>query len=201
MASHTVAAFAVVTLRTVVHVALLHEAPDVTERTPLLCSHCRHVVSEMPFCPNCGVAPRASSRSQRAMLRTASAIRLDDGKFVGDPHAAALFPGYAVPGGAYAAPLLRDTSRTRLLLSVGTALAAVVAVIAAITVKLTLAPVQYVCPPDCGRPPIGPSVGDVPGRPPPQNPRSLRCHWCLCMPIPASHPRMANSPSRIFRPR
>lgn len=159
------AAFAVVALRTVLHLALLHEAPDVTERTPMLCSHCRHVVPEMPFCPNCGVATRASSRSQRALLRAAGATRLDDGKFVGDPRAAALFPGYAVPGGAYAAPLLRDTSRTRLLLSVGTALAAAVAVIAAITVKVTPAPVRYACPPDCGRPPIGPPVGDVPGQP------------------------------------
>jgi hypothetical protein len=158
------AALAVVTLRTVLHVALLHEAPDVTERTPLLCSHCRHVVPELPFCPNCGVAARASSRSQRAMLRAAGTTRLDDGKFVGDPRAAALFPGYAVPGGAYAAPLLRDTSRTRLLLSVGTALAAAVAVIAAITVNVTPAPVRYACPPDCGRPPIGPPVGDVPGQ-------------------------------------
>ncbi|MGC1151099.1 zinc ribbon domain-containing protein [Mycobacterium sp.] len=159
------AAFALLTLRTGLHLALLHETPDVTERTPLLCSHCRHVVPEMPFCPNCGVATRASSRSQRALLRAAGATRLDDGQFVGDPRAAALFPGYAVPGGAYAAPLLRDTSRTRLLLSVGTALAAAVAVVAVITVKVTPAPVRYACPPDCGRPPIGPPVGDAPGQP------------------------------------
>ena len=158
------AAFALVALRTTLHLTLLHEAPDVTEREPLLCSHCRHVVPEMAFCPNCGVAARASSRSQRAPLRAAGANRRDDGKFVGDPHAAALFPGYAVPGGAYAAPLLRDTSRTRLLLSVGTALAVAVAVIGAIAVKVTPAPVRYACPPDCGRPPIGPPVGDVPGQ-------------------------------------
>jgi hypothetical protein len=157
-------AVAVVALRTGLHVALLHETPDVTERTPLLCSHCRHVVPEMPFCPNCGVAARASSRSQRATLRAAGATRLDDGQFVGDPRAAALFPAYAVPGGAYAAPLLRETTRTRLLLSVGVALAAAVAVIAAITVYVTPAPVRYACPPDCGRPPIGPPVGDAPGQ-------------------------------------
>jgi hypothetical protein len=158
------AAFAVVMLRTVLHLTLLHEEPDATERQPLLCSHCRHVVPEMPFCPNCGAAGRASARSQRETLRTAGATRLDDGQFVGDPRAAALFPGYAVPGGAYAAPLPRDTSRTRLLLSVGTALAVSVAVVAAITVKVTPTPERYACPPDCGRPPIGPPVGDPPGQ-------------------------------------
>jgi hypothetical protein len=158
------AAFAVVMLRTVLHLTLLHEEPDATQREPLLCSHCRHVVPDMPFCPNCGAAGRASARSQRETLRTAGTTRLDDGQFVGDPRAAALFPGYTVPGSAYAAPLPRDTSRTRLLLSVGTALAVSVAVIAAITVKVTPAPEHYACPPDCGRPPIGPPVGDTPGQ-------------------------------------
>ena len=159
------AAFAVLALRSTLHMALLHEAPDVTAREPVLCTHCRHVVPEMAFCPNCGVAARASSRSFRAALRAAGANRLDDGKFVGDPRTTALFPGYAVPGGAYAAPLTRDTSRTRLLLSVGLALAAAVAVIATVAVKVTPAPVRYACPPDCGRPPIGPPVGDSPGEP------------------------------------
>lgn len=158
------AAFAVLALRSTVHMALLHEAPDVTERQPLLCAHCRHVVPDMAFCPNCGIAARASSRSSRDARRAAGANRLDDGQFVGDPQAAALFPGYAVPGGAYAAPLMRDTSHTRLLLSVGTALAVVVAVIGTISVSVTPAPVRYACPPDCGRPPIGPPVGDSPGQ-------------------------------------
>jgi hypothetical protein len=158
------AAFSALALRTTLHLALLHEAPDVTKREPLLCSHCRHVVPDMAFCPNCGVATRASSRSLRNELRAAGASRLDDGQFVGDPQAAALFPGYAVSGGAYAAPLLRDTSPTRLLLSVGAALAVVVAVIGTISVKVTPAPVRYACPPDCGRAPIGPPVGDAPGQ-------------------------------------
>lgn len=166
-----IAAFAVVALRSVLHIALLHEASGVTEREPLLCSQCRHVVPEMAFCPNCGVAARASSRSSRSALKAAGATRLDDGQFVGDPQAAALFPGYALPGSAYAAPLIRDTSHTRLLLTVGLALAAVVAVIATITVNVTPAAARYACPPDCGRAPIGPPVGQAPGKdsaPPPQ---------------------------------
>jgi hypothetical protein len=154
-----IAAFAVLALRAALHTALLHEAPDVTERKPLLCSHCRHVVPDMAFCPNCGVAARASSRWSRNARRTAGTNRLDDGQFVGDPQAAALFPGYAVSGGAYAAPLMRDTSRTSLLVSVGAALAVLVAVLGVIAVKVTPAPVRYACPPDCGRPPIGPPGG------------------------------------------
>jgi hypothetical protein len=158
------AAVALLALRAAVHLALLHEAPEVTGREPVLCSHCRHVVPEMAFCLNCGVAHRASSRSARAALRAAGATRHDDGQFAGDPRTAALFPGYATPGSAYTAPLLRDTSRTRLLLSVAAVLAAVVAVIATITVNVTPAPVSYACPPDCGRAPIGPPVGDAPGQ-------------------------------------
>jgi hypothetical protein len=164
------AAFAVLALRSTLHLTLLHEAPDVTERQPLLCAHCRHVVPDMAFCPNCGIAARASSRSSRDARRAAGANRLDDGQFVGDPQAAALFPGYAVSGGAYAAPLMRDTSHTRLLLSVGAALAAAVAVIATITVEVTPAPVRYTCPPDCGRPPIGLRVGDAAGAEPKAEP-------------------------------
>jgi hypothetical protein len=158
------AAVALLALRAVVHLALLHEAPEVTGREPVLCSHCRHVVPEMAFCPNCGVAHRASSRSARAALRAAGATRHDDGQFAGDPRTAALFPGYALPGAAYTAPLLRDTSRARLLLSVAAVLAVAVAVIATITVNVTPAPVSYACPPDCGRAPIGPPVGDAPGQ-------------------------------------
>jgi hypothetical protein len=158
------AGFALLALRAAVHLALLHEAPEVTGREPVLCSHCRHVVPEMAFCPNCGVAHRASSRSARAALRAEGATRHDDGQFAGDRRTAALFPGYATPGAAYTAPLLRDTSRTRLLLSVAAVLAVAVAVFATITVNVTPAPVSYACPPDCGRPPIGPPVGDAPGQ-------------------------------------
>jgi rRNA maturation endonuclease Nob1 len=58
--------------------ALLHEAHDEIESDePLLCLYCGHVVPDMAFCPACGVATRASSRSSRAMRREIRPVRTD----------------------------------------------------------------------------------------------------------------------------
>jgi hypothetical protein len=161
-----IAAAAVLVLRLGLHLALLHEQPDVTGRQPVLCPHCRHVVPDMAFCPNCGVASRASSRSSRNARRTAGAHRLADGQSVDDPQAVAVFPGYAVAPGAYAAPLPGSVSRPRLLVTLGAGLSVVVAVVVAISTWVTPAPARYACPPHCGRPPIGPPVGYDPGQAP-----------------------------------
>ena len=60
------AAVALFLLRVGLHLALLHEAHDeIQSDEPLLCPHCGHVVPDMAFCPACGVATRASSRSSR----------------------------------------------------------------------------------------------------------------------------------------
>ncbi|MGH3967258.1 MAG: zinc ribbon domain-containing protein [Mycobacterium sp.] len=160
-----VAALAVLTLRVGLHLALLHEAPDVTEHEPVLCPECRHVVPDAAFCPSCGVASRASSRSSRNARRSAGAQLADDGHLVGDPQTAALFPGYGVPAGAYTAPLLRYTLPTRLLSTLGVALAAVVAVVVAVSIGITPAPARYACPPHCGRPPISHPVDPGSGEP------------------------------------
>lgn len=57
-------------LRLGLHLALLHEAHDeIQADQPLLCPHCGHVVPDMAFCPACGVATRASSRSSRRLRR------------------------------------------------------------------------------------------------------------------------------------
>lgn len=64
-----VAGLAIMTVRIGVHVALLHEAHDVLGGEPTLCPECHHVVPDMAFCPNCGVANRASSRSSRNKRR------------------------------------------------------------------------------------------------------------------------------------
>jgi len=66
-----VAAAALLALRVVLHSALLREEQGLTPGGPLLCAHCAHVVPEMAFCPNCGAATRASSRSSRATRRPA----------------------------------------------------------------------------------------------------------------------------------
>ena len=64
-----VALVMVLGLRIVLHMALLREAHDPITQEPLLCENCGHVVPDMAFCPACGVATRASSRSSRTERR------------------------------------------------------------------------------------------------------------------------------------
>jgi hypothetical protein len=73
-----VAAVALFLLRVGLHLALLHEAHDeIQSDEPLLCAHCGHVVPDMAFCPACGVATRASSRSSRSARRDLRPVRSD----------------------------------------------------------------------------------------------------------------------------
>jgi hypothetical protein len=73
-----VAAAALLLLRLGLHLALLHEAHDeIQSDEPLLCIHCGHVVPDMAFCPACGVATRASSRSSRTARRELRPVRTD----------------------------------------------------------------------------------------------------------------------------
>ncbi|MCV7282045.1 zinc ribbon domain-containing protein [Mycolicibacterium flavescens] len=70
------ATVALLLLRIGLHLALLHEAHDeILSDEPLLCPHCGHVVPDMAFCPACGVATRASSRSSRKHRRQARPVR------------------------------------------------------------------------------------------------------------------------------
>ncbi|MGV0834263.1 zinc ribbon domain-containing protein [Mycolicibacterium thermoresistibile] len=74
-----VAAVALLALRVGVHLALLHEAHDeIQADQPVLCPHGGHVVPDMAFCPACGVATRASSRTARAARRQARPVPLGD---------------------------------------------------------------------------------------------------------------------------
>ena len=69
---------ALLLLRVGLHLALLHEAHDeIQSDEPLLCPHCGHVVPDMAFCPACGVATRASSRSSRTARRDLRPVRSD----------------------------------------------------------------------------------------------------------------------------
>ena len=103
------------------------------------------VVPDAAFCPNCGVASRAASRTLRTTRRSPAAIGVTR-------------PGYALPPGPYEAVPPHSTTHTRLLTTVGAGVA--VAVAAAVTVSELAAPSvpRYVCPPDCGQPPIGKPV-------------------------------------------
>ena len=141
-----IAAFALVALRIGVQVALLHETHDeLSADAQVLCPHCDHVVPNAAFCPSCGVAARAASRTSRTNRRTSAETGVTR-------------PGYALPPGQYEAVPARTTTHTRLLTSVGAGVA--VAVAAAVTAAVLAAPSvpRYVCPPDCGQPPIGKPV-------------------------------------------
>jgi hypothetical protein len=69
-----------------------------------------------------------------------------------------VWPGYAVPGTSYTTPPVRHTSRTRMFVMLTIAVVVVAAVLSVVAWLLTPAPPRYKCPPDCGRPPIGPPL-------------------------------------------
>jgi hypothetical protein len=147
-----IAGFALLALRIGVQVALLHEAHD--EMNPgaqVLCPHCDHVVPDNAFCPNCGVATRAASRTARATRRTAGGVGVPEVR-----------PGYAVPAGSYMAVPVRHTSHTGLLTALGAGAAVAAAAAVTISVLATPAVPRYLCPPDCGEPPIGKPVATNP---------------------------------------
>ncbi len=63
-----VAVLALLALRYGLHAVLLHEEHQVSIGAPSVCTHCEQVVPNMPFCPHCGYAHRAASRSARTRL-------------------------------------------------------------------------------------------------------------------------------------
>jgi hypothetical protein len=75
-----------------------------------------------------------------------------------------VWPGYAVPGTSYTTPPVRHTSRTRMFVMLTIAVVVVAAVLSVVAWLLTPAPPRYKCPPDCGRPPIGPPLKPAPAR-------------------------------------
>jgi hypothetical protein len=80
-----------------------------------------------------------------------------------------VWPGYAVPGASYTAPPVRHTSRTRMFVLLSIAVVVVAAVLSLVAWLLTPAPPHYKCPPDCGRPPIGPPLRPASQPPPGRN--------------------------------
>jgi hypothetical protein len=71
-----VALTAVLALRVGLHLALLHEAQDeVASDQPIFCPRCGHVVPDMSFCPHCGAATHASSRTSREERRERRPVR------------------------------------------------------------------------------------------------------------------------------
>jgi hypothetical protein len=137
---------ALLALRIGLQAMLLHEAPDETDPARhVLCPHCDHVVPDAAFCPNCGVATRAASRTSRVARRAA-------------PEAGVLRPGYAVRADSYQTAPAPHTTHTRLLTALGAGAAVATAVAVTVSVLATPSVPRFVCPPDCGQPPIGKPV-------------------------------------------
>ncbi len=131
-----VAAFALIALRIGVQTALVNEQQEPDDPSGrVLCPQCDTVVPDMPFCPNCGVATHAASRSSR----TARRMTPDDD-----------------------AVAVHETSNARLLATMGIGVAVVAA--AGVTAAVMATPVapKYVCPPDCGRPPVAEPIESNP---------------------------------------
>lgn len=147
-----IAVLALVALRIGMQTALLHEDRDPMDQGGrVLCPHCEHVVPDMAFCPNCGCAGRAASRTSRVARRSG---------VVDAP--ASVRPGYAVPAGWYDVAPDHHTTPGRLFTTLGAGVG--VAVAAATTAAVLATPVvpRYTCPPDCGRPPIGQPIESNP---------------------------------------
>jgi hypothetical protein len=73
-----------------------------------------------------------------------------------------VWPGYSVPAGSYRAVPVRRTSHIRLLLILGPVVALIAASIAMLADSITPTSPGYVCPPECGRPPLGTPVHNNP---------------------------------------
>jgi hypothetical protein len=147
-----IAVVALVALRIGLQYCLLneeHDAPNPGAR--VLCPHCDHVVPDMAFCPNCGVAAAASSRTSRA------ARRADAGA-----DEAATRPGYALPAGVYQVAPVHRTTNGWLFTTLAAGLGVAVAVGVTASVLATPPRPRYTCPPDCGRPPIGEPIDSNP---------------------------------------
>lgn len=69
------ALLALLTARFGVQIALLHGTPAPATGQPLLCVQCEKVVPDMAFCPACGAAARASSRTSRLLRTESPAVR------------------------------------------------------------------------------------------------------------------------------
>ena len=152
------AALALLALRIGLQEALLREERDATSPTEqVLCPHCDHVVPDMVFCPNCGVAARSASRTSREARRLDRPRRQSGGAGESTARAA-----YAVPPGPYAAAPVRQTTPRRVLLTLACVLGVTAVAAVGVSTAITPSPPRYVCPPDCGRPPLGSPVATNP---------------------------------------
>ncbi len=154
----TLSMLALLALRIGLHLALLHEAQDdMHADEPLLCNECNHVVPDAPFCAFCGAAMHASSRKSRNSRRVDRPIRLAEEQTTG-PIIVGLAPGYSLHAGTFTAPPPRKTSFRWLALVLSISILVVAGGLVGLSGLLEKPSARYVCPPDCGRPPMGQPV-------------------------------------------
>ena len=151
----SVATVALLLLRIGLHLALLHEAHDeIHSDEPILCPHCHHVVPDMAFCPACGVATRAASKSSRRKRRDSRPTSRE----AEEPTTDVTHPGYSVMSGTYDTEPVRRTSHVRLLRTWGLVIVVIAVALVGLSVIVHKPAARYVCPPDCGHPPTGEPV-------------------------------------------
>lgn len=159
LAGHlTLTAFALLALRIGLHLALLHETQDeIRTDEPILCVECDHVVPDASFCAFCGAAMHASSRRSRRMRRDDRPIRLAEepatGEIVVD-----LKPGYSLHAGTFEALQPPKTSFRTVALVLGIAIVVLAGALVGVSGLISKPPPKYVCPPDCGSPPMNRAV-------------------------------------------
>lgn len=74
----------------------------------------------------------------------------------------AVWPGYALPPGNYTAPPVRQTSHRRVLLQLAAGVGVLIVAAVVVFKLMTPATSRYVCPPNCGQPPLGTPVERLP---------------------------------------
>ena len=159
LAGHlTLTALALLALRIGLHLALLHEAQDeIRTDEPILCVECDHVVPDAPFCAACGAAMHASSRRSRRTRRDDRPIRLAEEPATGEI-VVGLKPGYSLHAGTFEALEPPKTSFRTVALVLGIAVVVLAGSLVGLSGLISKPAAKYICPPDCGSPPMNRAV-------------------------------------------
>lgn len=145
-------------LRVGLHLALLHEAQgEVRADEPILCVECNHVVPDAPFCARCGAAMQACSRRSRRARRDGRPIRLADDPAAGEI-VVGLLPGYSTQSGTYEATQPPTASFRAVALALGITIVVVAGGLVGLSGLISTPAPRYVCPPECGSPPMNRAV-------------------------------------------
>ncbi|KWX69068.1 hypothetical protein [Mycobacterium sp. NAZ190054] len=145
-------------LRVGLHLALLHEAQDWLDAgEPMLCVECNHVVPDAPFCARCGAAMQACSRRSRRARREDRPVRLSEDPAPGEI-VVGLQPGYSIHSGTYEASQPPVTSMRTVVSALGITVVVVAGALVGLSGFISDPAPRYVCPPDCGTPPMNRAV-------------------------------------------